>query len=242
MREVRMRVYVLGMVAIAVVFGSALVRAEGWESSLNAAVQLTDGNSDTLALQVGASTTKSAGKHECLSGVTFSYGESEDEKNVENLASHVQHNWFLNERLYVHTKLEAGYDDVADVDYRVFVGLPGLGYYLLSTDRTKLAVELSYAHLWEKVGGELRDVPSLRATQRFEHKLSETAKVWESVDYLPELKDFDQYLLLAEAGVEAMLNAHVSLRVVLTDTYDSDPAGGRENNDLALHAGVGVRL
>ena len=34
----------------------------------------------------------------------------------------------------------------------------------------------------------------------------------------------------------------VSLRVLVKDSYDSEPAAGREKNDLSVIAGLGVRL
>jgi putative salt-induced outer membrane protein YdiY len=46
------------------------------------------------------------------------------------------------------------------------------------------------------------------------------------------------YLLIAEVGTEAALNAHLSLRVVFDDTYNSKPALGKVPNDLALITSV----
>ena len=51
---------------------------------------------------------------------------------------------------------------------------------------------------------------------------------------LPRTDDFDDYLLTVELGVEANLNATMSLRIVVQDKYDSTPAPGQENNDISL--------
>lgn len=78
--------------------------------------------------------------------------------------------------------------------------------------------------------------------ERFEHLLSETAKIWQSLEYLPAFDDFDLYLLHVEAGVEAALNSDLNLRVVVQDRYDSDPAPAAEHNDVSLIASLVYKI
>ena len=47
---------------------------------------------------------------------------------------------------------------------------------------------------------------------------------------------------MAELGVESGLTKQVSLRVYLQDTYDNEPAPGREKNDFKLIAGVAYKF
>jgi len=210
--------------------------------SLHAAFQMTDGNSDTRGFQLGYRGNRKADSSEWITLADFAYGESEGDKNVENAKASAQYNWLFGGRAYVHMKAEAGYDEIADVDYRVIIGPPGIGYHLLQDEETELALELSFAWLWEEVGGVSHDAPVIRLTERFQHKVSETAKVWQSLEVLPEADDFDSYLLVGEVGLEAMLNAHLSLILKLRNTYDSTPADGKEENDVAVYAGLGINL
>jgi len=48
------------------------------------------------------------------------------------------------------------------------------------------------------------------------------------------LNRWSNYLVTAEAGVEAALNSRFSLRAVVDDFYNSDPATGRKANDIQL--------
>jgi putative salt-induced outer membrane protein len=86
------------------------------------------------------------------------------------------------------------------------------------------------------------DDAALRIAERLDHQFNETAKIWESIEYVPRLKDFASYLITAEIGAEAALNAHMSLRVVLQHRYDSEPGPGLEHNALALISGIGVKF
>jgi hypothetical protein len=50
------------------------------------------------------------------------------------------------------------------------------------------------------------------------------------------------FIVNGEAGVESALTKAWSLRVVVQDTFDNEPAPGRRNNDVKLIAGVGWKF
>ena len=53
---------------------------------------------------------------------------------------------------------------------------------------------------------------------------------------------FSQYLANLELGVDSALTKHVSLRAVVQDSYNSQPAAGRKANDLRLITGIAYRF
>jgi putative salt-induced outer membrane protein YdiY len=95
---------------------------------------------------------------------------------------------------------------------------------------------------------KVKDAPSdtylgARFGERFEHKLTDTTKVWQSFEYIPDVADWgDKYLLIAEAGIAADITKKMSLRVVVQNNYNSQPPAGRESNDLRLVAGIGYKF
>ena len=79
--------------------------------------------------------------------------------------------------------------------------------------------------------------------ERFEHKLTPTTKVWESLKYLPKVDEWTQnYLLNFEAGIDTAITKHWSLRVVFQDKFASEPANGRKQNDIRLIAGTAYKF
>jgi putative salt-induced outer membrane protein YdiY len=216
------------------------------ETTVAVGVTLTDGNSETL--QANGSIV-AEGEKDGLGSVRFgvegNYGETTvddaDETTVENAKAFGNAKKTLTEKTFAYFDASALYDDIALVDYRVTVG-PGLGVYLVQDDTTTLSVEAGPSYVWEKVDDVDDDYTAIRAAERFEHALSDTAKIWQSVEYLPQADDFDNYLLNAELGAEAAMNASMNLRVVLQDRYDSEPAAGLEGNDLTLIAGISLKL
>ena len=68
------------------------------------------------------------------------------------------------------------------------------------------------------------------------------ARIWQSVEYLPKVDEFGNYVLNAELGLEAALTEKLSLNTFVQDTYRSEPAAGREENDLKWVTGIKYRF
>jgi putative salt-induced outer membrane protein YdiY len=215
-------------------------------TSLNAGLSLTDGNSETLranASLISEGEKPSFGSYRA--GLEANYGRSRVEgvrdTDVDNARIFAGARRTICPHSYAYVDTTALYDSIADVDYRAIAG-PGIGVYAVKNDRIVLSVDVGAAYLWEDVGNAPDDYFVLRGAQRLDVKLSETAKLWQSAEFLPKAEDFDIYLLTAEIGIEAAVNSRVNLRVVLQNKYDSEPAPGLKENDLALIAGLGVKL
>lgn len=53
---------------------------------------------------------------------------------------------------------------------------------------------------------------------------------------------FSQYLFNFELGVDSAITKQVSLRAVLQDNYNSQPARGRKGNDVRLITGIAYKF
>ena len=237
--------------AITLVSGLLAVsaRAQGtgaFKTTLSGGVTLTDGNSETMQANAALLTEgEKEGLGSVRAGVEANYGETtvdeESDTTVNNARAFANAKKTLSPRTFGSVDASILQDDIADIDYRATVG-PGLGAYLVKNAKTAFSVEAGPSYIWERVAGENDDYLALRFGERIDQVLSATSKAWQSAEYLPKADDFEDYLLNAEVGIEAAVNARISLRFVLQDKYDSTPAEGREKNDLTLIAGVGVKL
>ena len=86
------------------------------------------------------------------------------------------------------------------------------------------------------------DFFALRLGQTYERALSDTAKVWQTLEILPEIEDFGNVLLNAEIGIESAITDRLNLRLVLQDRYDAETPDDVEENDLSIIAGLGYSL
>lgn len=222
---------------------------KGWETTAAAGLTLTSGTKDTLLVTAGLKTERKWEQDELAFGISGGYGEDDNNAtktstaNTEFIQGYGQYNRLFTPKFYGGLRLDAAYDGIANLDYRVTL-TPLAGYYLIKNTNTTLAVEVGPSAVTEKYSGQDSDTYfGIRFAERLEHKLTETTKVWESVSYVPDVEDWmGRYVITAEAGIDTAITKQWSLRVVLQDVYTSDPGPGSEYNELRLIAGTGYKF
>lgn len=221
--------------------GAPAEKVPGWETTAALGLTLTRGNSETLLFTGNILSEKKWDQNEVRLGADATYGEDRDVKSAESFHGFGQYNRLFTERWFGYLRVDALHDAVADVEYRVTLS-PGVGYYFIKNERTLLSGEVGPGYIFEKQGDENNEYASLRVAERFEHKLNDRVKLWQSLEYLPQVDDFENYILNAEAGIDTALTKKLSLRVFAVNTYDNVPAEGRKKNDLKLVTAVAYKF
>lgn len=216
---------------------------KGWESSAFLGATLTRGNSETFLGNLTLEAKRKWPKDEVAFGASAGYGEStvdgDNQKNTEYLRGYGQYNRLFTKRFYGGLRADGEYDGIAGVDYRARIS-PLVGYYFIKKPKTTLAGELGPSVVFENLKTKPAETYlGFRVGERFEHKLTETTRVWQSFEYIPQVDRWqEKYLLIGELGIEAAINKKVSLSVVFQDNFDNEPAEGRKKNDIRLIAGL----
>ena len=191
-------------------------------------------------------TKRSWTSDEALLGASAGYGESitsvggtkVDHTTDSYIKGYGQWNHLLSPQAYVGLRITGDHDDVAALTYRTTVS-PLVGYYFVKQTNASLAGEIGPSYVREKFFGEdVHNYLALRLAERGEYKFVSGAKIWESVEWLPKIQDFQNYLVVAEAGVSAPISKTFSVSLVVQDNYKSVPAFGKMQNDLKLIAGL----
>ena len=219
-----------------------------WDTSLLFGFNLTQGNSETTLLNIGANTHFEQDQSIFDAGLEYGYGEDktnqvegQDTKTRDDLRATAQYDHLLSERFFVGLGTKVLYDDIADIDYRANVN-PSLGYYLLRDNSFKFRVEAGPSYVFEKVGGEKDDYFAPRLAEGFEWAITCTSKLFQKAEILFDTADSDNYLIDAEAGIEAAISSSLSLVVKVRETYDNVPAEDRDRSDLAVISAIKVQL
>jgi putative salt-induced outer membrane protein YdiY len=221
-----------------------------WETTANVGVTLTRGNSENFLATAGINTQRKWSRDELFMGAAAAYGTTtvkqpgpDEEDRTESYAKgFAQYNHLITQRFYVGIRGDALNDEIADVHYRFSVS-PLAGYYFIKNPQTTFSGEAGPSWIVEKVGDSgARGYLGVRAGERFEHKFKNGARVWEAADITPEVENWENYVVNFEAGVEAPITKKLAARLVLQDTYDHQPAPGREKNDLKLIAGLAYKF
>lgn len=250
------RATVIGVASVAGMLARAeIMRAEAvarpWKASLSLGVSLTRGNSETLLTQGAFEAERKGEVHGIRLGAQGNYGETETiaegggsrtDVNVQTAKAYAEYRRGLTGRMYGAFNSEVSHDYVADLRYRLLIG-PGLGFDLLRRERADWSADLGVSYRHDRLRDDTtEDTVSLRLAERAQYRFQAGAKIWQSAEYLPSVEDLSDYLLSAEVGSEAAMNARLNLRVVLQDKYDSTPPTGRKSNDVLLTAGLSWKL
>jgi putative salt-induced outer membrane protein YdiY len=242
--------FVVILLAAAVSARAEAPAAPKWTTSVNLGLNMNRGNSKNTAANGSIVSERKGDKHEITLGAEGNYGQSEETQadgskemntTVQNEKGYGKYRYLFTDRNYGYFNGELSQDKIADIKYRLIVG-PGLGRYLIKSDKNTLGTEAGISWIKDKVADVEGDRFALRAAETYEWKISETAKIWQNVEYLPALDDFNNYLVNGEVGVEAAMNTKFSLRVVAQDKYNNKPASDKEKNDFILTAGIGCKL
>jgi putative salt-induced outer membrane protein YdiY len=213
-----------------------------WESSASLGLSLTRGNSDTTLFTVKLLTDRKNNVNEWAFGADAAYGENSGVENTESLHGFGQWNHLFSEKFFSYVRAEGLHDGIADIKYRAMVG-PGAGYYFLKETNTTLAAEAGATMVFERLGTNDSSYATIRLAERFEHKFDgHGARVWQTVEILPEVDDFANYIVNAEVGVEASISKNLSLQTYIDDSYDNKPAAGRLKNDVKLVSGISYKF
>lgn len=204
-----------------------------WETSAAAGFTLTQGNADSVLFTAQVLSQKKWDQNEVRLGADATYGEIEDVKSADAVHGFGQYNRLFTDRAYGYVKLDALHDAIADIEYRIMLS-PGAGYYFIKNDTTLLSAEAGPGFIYEKQGDDSRGYLIARLAERLEHKFNENVRLWQTLEFLPQVDDLNNFLINAEIGVEAKLTEKLSVKVFAVDNYDNEPAEGREENDIKL--------
>jgi len=245
MKYMQTRILKIGLsVLLVVVSGVAwaedakLDGKNAWHGDAAFGLSLARGNANTFLMNASVTANRAWDQNELKLGADGRYGldnfgKTNETQSVNSIHGFGNYKRLLTERFYGSANIDGFHDDIAEVRYRLIVG-PAIGYYFIKTDATKLSGEIGPSFLTEKLGSKTMSFVALRVSERYEHALTKASKVWEQVDYLPQVDDFNNYLVNAEVGIEAALNTRFSLRVVAADNFNSRPAAGEKQNDITL--------
>ncbi|MCK5706587.1 MAG: DUF481 domain-containing protein [Candidatus Aureabacteria bacterium] len=212
-----------------------------WDSSVAFSMNLTNGNSNTFLGNISYYAKKRRVTDEIMFGFETNYGEAEIETNVQNSRCYADYKYLFDKRNYVYFNMDLSQNEISDIDYRFYLG-PGMGRYVIRSEKISLGLEGGVSYIKEKLGGIDDDRLVLRLYERFEYKPSDTSRIWQYLEYLPSFEEFSNYLLNFELGIETAINSHLNLRLVAQDKYNNVPAVGKEKNDLTFLAGVSYKF
>jgi putative salt-induced outer membrane protein YdiY len=215
-----------------------------WQTTASVNAAVARGNADTLLMGGALNSLRKWDKNEVALGADATYGSNSDPTTrketttAQNYGVHAQYNRMLSERFYLGLRADGRQDRIAFIDYRATLA-PALGYYAVKNDRLTVKVETGPAFIFEKLkGAGTANYLTLRLAEEVQWKINDRASVTQSMEYLPQVEDFGNYVMNFNLGLSTKITDKASATITFQDFYRSVPAPGRRENDLRLMAGL----
>jgi putative salt-induced outer membrane protein YdiY len=221
-----------------------------WTGFVLANLSIARGNTETVDAGVEAEAvlrrdTETANDRFTLSGEYNFASTGTGDASVtteENLEAAVKYDRYLTEKLYGYGILTYEKDHIADLKFRLAPGV-GVGYQWVESPTFNFQTEAGVSYVYEDFdpGGD-NDFVALRLAYHVDKKLRENIFVFHNLEYLPAFEDFGDFLLNADAGIQADLTKSFFSQFKVEWEYDATPAPDRDKNDYRYVVGVGWRF
>ena len=226
---------VVGLTATSVALAQAPTTPPRFAGNVGGGLALTNGNTDTRNFNLNGAIAWVPQPKQAIKG-TASYlrGSQSDIINVDRTAINIRDEYSVSTRTFVFGQLDYVRDQFKKM---IFFWAPtaGVGYKLISTDKTQFILNGGAGGVFEKNPGiETSKSGSLISGESFEHKLSSSAAFTQALSTIWKTKDFGDSLTSFATGITTTVAGNLQLKLEFIDSYKNKPALDVKKNDTAF--------
>lgn len=215
--------------------GNVVAAEKGWSDEAELSFVNTGGNSKVTTL--AAKNLLKVPISESFSGtwkLWGLYGKSDGIKNAESYATELRGDYAQTSRLFYYASAGWLQDIFSDIDNRYIYGL-GVGFNLLDGPKNFLTGEAGVTYTFEKYtsGGD-NDYIGGRLFGQYAYQFNDVNKFTQSVEYLPDFDDSENWLLNSETALVAALNSNFSMKTAYLVKYDNKTRPGVTKTDTIV--------
>jgi putative salt-induced outer membrane protein YdiY len=207
-----------------------------YSGSLGGGFALTGGNTDTKNFNLAFNLVRDPKTRNIIKAeALYLRGSQDDILNLDRLAVKLRDEYSLSTRTFLFGELSYLRDQFKAIDYLI-APVGGIGYKLIFTDRTTLAVSGGGGGFFENNPGiPATKSGSVNAGQDLSWKMSDTATLTQSIGTLWKANDFEDSLTNFKVGVTSSIASKLELKVEFLDSYKTRPPSATiKKNDTAF--------
>ena len=230
---------------------------EKWHGSIHGSFLASRGNTveNTWSLMADVNRRWENDRFKANFGYYFSEkgtASTEKEKSTDRWEAEAQHDHFWLPAFYTYENGRYDRDTIQLLNARYRLGL-GVGYQWLenrvfeATGKWSFNQELGVNWIKEEYKNMDDSKSDGFAALRYAHHLlyapkwNEGVQVFHNLEYLPDVDDFDKYLVKADVGLTTKLIYDFDLLAKIEWDFNSMPANGRQKSDLRYIIGLGYQ-
>ena len=206
-------------------------RPLGFDGSMALRGTLSDGNTDTADLGIGAN----LGYYDGLNGyrllLNYAYGETNGVEDENNLIYGLEYTRDINDRWYGYAKVQGSEDDYSAFTSDTFAGF-GLGYKIIERPDVTWQVSFGPGYRWATTdtGAEIEE-EAVSLTSNYTARIADNMLGTLDTNLIYSESDMVVY---NDIGVNFSMSENLALRTSLATEYHTDPAPGFKDLDNTL--------
>ena len=210
-------------------------------SRVDGLFSLSNGNSNTQALNIFADTFYSHGNNEHRLGIAWSDEEAESQTTKAQIEIDYGYRRLLRDDWYFGGNFEYFRDELKDINRRITVGAT-VGKQFWNTPVSRFSVELGISAVLENLDGSTENNPALRWGLDYTRQLAANAQFFHNHEILAVLGGGRGQIFDTSTGVRYALSDRLNVNFRVDYRNETDPPEGNSSSDVTYGIGVGYIL
>jgi hypothetical protein len=202
-----------------------------WDTGIELGINGSAGTSDSFSMRTGGYTKRESRFSKLDMSAYYNRTDAAGKITQNNAQFDVRNDWLLDDKSpwTLFAQNSVFYDEFKDFNVQTNVDT-GIGYRFFHEKTLELIGRAGGGTSREFGGADERWVPEGLFGVEYSQQLNATQKLYAKLDYFPEIDQFTDYRAVADTGWEVVLvqPSNLSMKLSVTDRYDSTPSGGSE--------------
>ncbi|KPP89004.1 MAG: putative salt-induced outer membrane protein [Rhodobacteraceae bacterium HLUCCA08] len=203
-------------------------RPIGFDGSVALRAALSDGNTDSADVGIGANMGYYDGTNGYEVNLAYSYGEDDGVETENNLLYGLDYTRDFGSRWFGYAQIQGSKDDYASFVSDTFAGI-GVGYKVIDRSDITWNVSGGPGYRWAELSDATEiEEEALSLSSNYTARLTDTVNLTNDTDVIYSEADT---VVFNDLGVNFSVTDAMALRTSLTTEYHSDPLPGDEDMD-----------
>ncbi|HEY5649691.1 MAG TPA: DUF481 domain-containing protein [Nitrospiria bacterium] len=199
----------------------------------------TDGNSESVSFAGAGKTEWKINRSKLFAEAKGIYGKKDGETSDKSWFGRLRYDFLLSERTSVFLMETVERNTLKGIEFRYY-HQGGISYMVIKTEKDMLKIEVAGGYVTEDpvAPSRIRGYPSAAVLGAYEHAFTEKSRFEQTVEYIPSLKDGEDYLIKEETAIITNLLGKFALKASFQVTFDNKPPTDFEKSDRVFRTSL----
>lgn len=213
-----------------------------WDSNVDWSASVNTGNTESLNTKLHGDTELKIGDHRHLGDISFIREEQNNESTKEQDMLSYNYNWLFRDPWFAFAGYRFERDPIRDLDNRSIIS-SGLGRDIWNNPRLTLSLNLGFGFISEKIADTAEESSTGIWSLRYRQDLfNEDFEIFHNHSIVRYLSGRDNTIYKTSTGLRYEITDLLYATFSVDFDYETQPAEGVFNEDMAMLFGIGVEF